>query len=450
MFSSLRFVSRFTGFFLFLYLIVGLWSCQGPDEPTPQATDLPTKWANLTLQLVKNSPANTPTYSSRALGYIGLTMYESVVHGSDVHQSIASRLNGMLQLPQPEADKDYDWELSLNAGQSYILQKMYEHASDELKNQITALEKSVTDAHTDVSQEVRDRSAGYGLAVATAIYEWSKTDGGHQGYTRNFVPEYVWPTDPGHWTPPLVGQSSVPLPLHPYWGTNRTFSEANSLLTVPTMKAYSTNKSSPYYAEMKAVYDKSQKLTNEDYKIALWWSDDPSATAAPPGHSYNLATIAISTAKADLFTAAETYARVGMVTADAFITCWKCKYTYHAERPSSFIQKNIAANWSSWWPEPPFPAFSSGHATQGAATATVLTSIYGDNFKFKDDTHVGRAPIYDNIPFTARSFNSFWEAAEESAHSRFLGAIHTQQDNATGLAEGKKVGENINNLGWRK
>jgi hypothetical protein len=104
-----------------------------------------------------------------------------------------------------------------------------------------------------------------------------------------------------------------------------------------------------------------------------------------------------------------------------------------------------------FWPEPPFPAFISGHATQAAAAATVLTDLYGNNFAFTDNTHQGRPDnALRGIAYKSRSFNSFWEAAEESAYSRFLGGIHARQDNEVGLSEGRKVGRNVNALTWKK
>ena len=42
--------------------------------------------------------------------------------------------------------------------------------------------------------------------------------------------------------------------------------------------------------------------------------------------------------------------------------------------------QHIDQRWESFWPDPPFPAFPSGHAIQAAAAATVLTDLYGDNF----------------------------------------------------------------------
>ena len=39
---------------------------------------------------------------------------------------------------------------------------------------------------TTTNMEVAQRSIQFGQAVADAIYEWSKTDGGHEGYLHPF------------------------------------------------------------------------------------------------------------------------------------------------------------------------------------------------------------------------------------------------------------------------
>lgn len=125
------------------------------------------------------------------------------------------------------------------------------------------------------------------------------------------------------------------------------------------------------------------------------------------------------------------------------------KYYYFSERPSTYISENIDDEWEPFWPDPPFPAFPSGHATQASAVATVLSDLYGENNNIVDTTHLGRKKDkIRNVEYKERRFSSFWEVAEETAYSRFLGGIHSNFDNVVGLSEGKKVGNNINNLNW--
>ena len=143
-----------------------------------------------------------------------------------------------------------------------------------------------------------------------------------------------------------------------------------------------------------------------------------------------------------------------MAVADAFIHCWKIKYVYFNERPSSFVKQHIDSTWTQYWPEPPFPAFPSGHSIHAAAAATVLTDLFGESFAFIDRSHEGKRkkddPRFLDLVYPSRSYTSFWDAANESAYSRFLGGIHTQQDNDIAQQEGKRIGNNVNALQWRK
>jgi hypothetical protein len=382
---------------------------------------------------------------------MGVTMYECIVNGNAKHKSLVGQLQNLTILPTINSRDKYNWTVVLNAGQALMLKKLYSHTSAKNLSTIDSLESSIYSAEIASSNtQIIERSVNYGQSVASAIYEWSKTDGGHNGYNRNFDSTYVLPKGDGYWQAPVKGQSPVALPLHPFWGKNRTFIPANGQLPIPKIITYNHQTKSEYFAQMFEVYNKRKKLTQEEKEIANWWGDDPSETFSPPGHSYNLATITVRKAQPDLFKAAETYARVGMAVADAFINCWKTKYTYHAQRPYSFIYYNIDTLWDLYWPEPPFPAFYSGHAGQASAAATVLTDLYGENFKFTDDSHIGRPKDTERlIEYKARSFTSFRAAAEESANSRLYGGIHTRQDNEVGLAEGQKVGSNINSLSWK-
>ncbi len=442
---------------LLFVLLIFIGSCKQDNTTTtviPTAetinADIAVKWGDMAVYLAGHTFGNSPTYASRGFGYIGLTMYESVVNSSTSYQSLGGQLNGLSSLPKPETGKVYNWILVLNAGQAFMLKKIYEQTTDQNKSAVDALEKSIYTSN-NTAQDVTDRSVAFGQAIAGFIFEWSKLDSGYQGYNRNYDPSFQFPSGPGYWKPPLKGQSASRYPLHPYWGKNRTFSVANSTLPVPQIIPYSNDPKSQYYAQFLEVYAKNNTLTQQEKEIADWWGDDPAETFTPPGHSYNIATIIIKSAKPDLVKAAATYAQVGMAAADAFICCWKCKYTYNAERPASFVNANIDNTWVQYWPEPPFPSFMSGHAIQGSATGTVMTNLYGDNFSFIDNSHEGRTrDTLRNVDYKNRTFNSFEEAAQESAYSRFLGGIHTRQDNDMGLSEGRKIGLNIVSLKWNK
>ena len=431
--------------------IVGLGCTQ--EQKDYSEIDLATAWADITLYITQYTPANSPTFSSRCLGYIGLTMYESVVHGYPSYQSLSGQLNELPQLPLPDTSQPYSWELALNAGQAYILDSIYVQTSDENKVKIDSLEDVFRIYYSQQvgDKEVVERSIAYGQSVAKAIFQWSKTDGGHRGYLFNFDKDLVHPERPGSWKPPLYAQSFSHHPLHPHWGSNRTFLAIDAEIPTPEMIPYDTTENSPYYQQFLEVYEKEQVLTQKEKEIAIWWSDDPDDTFTPPGHSYYLATIGLQKVDAELITCAETYARVGMAVADAFIMCWKWKYHHFSERPNTFVPKFIDPTWESFWPDPPFPSFPSGHAIQAASAAVVLTDVLGEPFTFIDSAHVYRErDELRDTDFVERPFNSFWEVALETADSRFYGGIHTHQDNQVGLDEGSRIARNVNALNWRK
>ena len=439
-----------------VFILLVCMLCAGcNDDPRRSFNDqeIANAWADMTLYITKHTPSNSPTFASRCFGYIGVTMYESVVHGYSDHVSLAGQLNGLDKLPLPQQKVDYNWIISLNAAQAEILRSIYIQTSDENKQKIDSLETLFVDQFrgNQLDPQIIDRSIQFGKFVAVAIFEWSKTDGGHRGYLQNFDKALVAPTSPGSWEPPLYGQSFSHFPLHPYWGKNRPFVKLNAELPTPKIVSYNKESSSDYYSQFKRVYEKSQSLTQEEKETALWWGDDPGETFTPPGHSYYLGSLVLRKTNSDVIVCAETYARIGMAVADAFINCWKWKYQFFSERPSSYISRNIDERWQSFWPDPPFPAFPSGHATQAAAAATVMIDLFGPEMTIADSAHWKRTrDDLRDVDFKPRTFTSFWQVAEETANSRFYGGIHCPMDNDVGLAEGTKMGKNVNLLKWKK
>lgn len=446
---------------LVLFFISMLFSFSSvlAQETSSAPNTVAIKWAKTTLDFINMQTTKSPTFISRSLGYIGLTMYEAVVNSKSEYKSVASQLNDFEYLPIPENGKKYDWITVLSSSQSRIIRQIWQpqkalYGEFSIKK-LDSLEKAIyKERESDkIDVETLNRSVNYGIAIADKIYEWSKTDGGHEFNFKSFDPKYVYPKDTlnGYWVPPIGGQSPILMPLHPYWGKNRCFLKSNMDLPVAKMIPFSSDISSEYYKQFRQVYDIQKNLTQEQKEIANWWGDDPAFTTAPPGHSYQITMIIAKQKNLDLVGTAMAFARVGMACADAFINCWKNKYTYHSERPKNYIRNNIDKNFIPYWPEPPFPGFPSGHSTQMAATAEVLSNIFGDNVSFVDNTHYGRQKdIFRNVEYKNRKFEKISQIAIECGISRLYGGIHTMQDNLVGLAEGEKIGSNINQLSWKK
>ncbi|MFN9111013.1 MAG: phosphoesterase, partial [Bacteroidota bacterium] len=253
----MNFYGAKTSFFYpsFFILMLFLGSCKKDDKPgtplpppyTTSSAEAALQWADLILYTVKNTASNTPTYTSRSLGYLGVGMYQSVQSGSGRHLSLNKQLNDLSNLPEVKEGETYEWVISLNACQANLIKKLYPHMKDNTKAKVDSLYNLIYKAQLqkNISLAIVSRSVKFGEDVANAVYNWSLTDGGHEGYRNNF-PNIEIPKGPGKWTPPANGQVNSLLPLHPFWGTNRTFITANKSLAIPEMIPYSTDPASPY------------------------------------------------------------------------------------------------------------------------------------------------------------------------------------------------------------
>ncbi|MGL4632642.1 MAG: vanadium-dependent haloperoxidase [Leadbetterella sp.] len=437
----------FLSLFLFLFEV----SFSKPKKDKFISSEIAIKWARFTYRYLKTHPQNSPTYSSRGLGYAGLSMYESIVAKSKEYQSVAPSLNGLGKLPKPKGK--IDLETVLNENQFYILSYIWNNPSQELKDSLISFHDRILQGRklaVGDSNRIKN-SRAYGKLIADIIFEWSKTDKGFNEYLHPFYPAFKWPIGPKYWVTPIKGQVNSPYPLHPYWGDNRTFVASNAHIELPRILEYSTDTSSLYYKDFLEIYTINQKLNQRQKEIAVWWADDPAETGAPGGHSYMLAIQLSEEYPKGIYEVASLFAKVGMCTADAFILCWKAKYVYNSERPYNYIKRNIDPNYAQFWPEPPFPAYPSGHATQVAAAATGMVSVFGDQVTFTDKVYVGREMDFlRNVEYRPRKFSSIWEAAEECGMSRLYGGIHTRQDNTDGITLGKEVGRGILSLPWKK
>ncbi len=231
--------------------------------PSFEDYEIALAWSDMALMITKRTPQNSPTFASRCLGYIGLTMYESVVHGFPPYQSLQSQLNEMPQLPTPDLEKTYNWSIACNAAMAEIIRKLYIQTSEDNKRSIDSLEHVIHTSLRDLSGdlEMTTRSAAFGRTIADSIFQWSVSDGGHRGYLANFDKNFIHPEHPGSWKPPLYAQSFSHHPLHPHWGLNRTFLRENSSLDLPYMIPYDPSPGSPYYEQFMTVYEKDKALS---------------------------------------------------------------------------------------------------------------------------------------------------------------------------------------------
>jgi hypothetical protein len=397
-------------------------------------------WFNLQLGLIPSTPGFSPPVASRALGYSGLTLYESLVNGMPEYQSLVGLLNEFRSVPKIESGKVYQWILSANAAQAFIIKSLYANTTKVNLLKIDSL-KDVFERkyQNDVGRETAVRSIKYGEAIAKAIFDYSKNDGGHEGYEKNFPKDYKPVTGACVWTP--TGDQQIP--LQPNWGKNRTFVKGDADFELPIPPRCDAGISSLMYSQALEVYSLGKNLSAEQTAIAKFWSDDAGKTFTPSGHAISIASQVVTIEKSKLDKAAEAYCKIGIAAADAFISCWKCKFMHNVLRPVSYIRTTIDRAWTPLLDTPPFPEYTSGHASVSGATAQVLSDLFGFNYHFIDNSHAARG-------FKPRMFDSFFEFADEAANSRLYGGIHYRNSNEQGLKNGKRIGKNVCELRFRR
>ncbi len=428
--------------FLCCGIAVFLQSCSSNSiEPTPVSnskatsefnSDFLMSWTDLQLKLIRTTPGYAPPVAARALGYSYLAIYESVVSGMPEYSSLAGQINGLASLPKPDQSKEYNWASAANAAMAAMLNHLYSGTSAANKSSIDSLRLKIEGSlrTSQNNQEVSDRSVGFGIQIANALIAFAKQDGGDDAWNNNFPANYRQVYGLGAWEP--TGTQKIP--LLPYWGKNKTFALAN-MSTKPTAPyAFSYATDSQMYKQANEVYEVGKNLNLDQKMIALYWADG-SNTITPPGHHLNIAKIVLSNEKAKLDKASEVFAKVGLAVNDAFVSCWRAKFTHYLMRPITYINHKIDPTWKPYLETPPFPEYTSGHSSCSGAVSEILTSIYGDNYAFTDNTYQGK--------YANRSFKSFYAYADEAAVSRMYGGIHYRQANENGMKNGKNIALNI-------
>jgi PAP2 superfamily len=260
-------------------------------------------------------------------------------------------------------------------------------------------------ALADRLADVESKAFAAGRLVGRLLIARAQADGADAVWTGSP------PDEPGSWvpTPPAYTYPS----LEPLAGAWRTWNlRSGSQFRPGPPPEYG---SPEFLAETRKVYDVSQRLTDEQRRIADFWADG-AGTVTPPGHWNVIALDLPELAGWSTVRQARLFATLNTAQADAFIACWDAKYAYWTLRPITAIRRLIYPTWSSYIVTPPFPAYVSGHSTTSGAASTVLAAFFPDH---------------------AAELGAM---AEEAAISRLYGGIHFRSDNEAGLELGRRVG----------
>jgi hypothetical protein len=396
----------------------------------------------------------SPPVASRIYVYPNIAAYEIIAQNSTKYESLQGQLNGLDSIPTLDAKSGVNQKLAALIAHMEV--------SKQLIFSEQALEKyrdSLYQKWSDENQKEFDVSKEYALKVVDRIKVWMSKDNYKQ--TRTFPKFSVYTDQPGRWqpTPPAYMDA-----IEPHWGEIRTLVMDSASQFKPVAPyPFSTDKNSSFYKEAKETYDTgnmiSEKLIEvekakselipEESAIANFWDCNPYATVTqghmmfakkkntPDAHWINIAKIALKKSNSDFETAVFTNTITSIGIFESFISCWDGKFSTNVIRPETYINLYIDENWRPQLQTPPFPEYTSGHSVVSSCSSVILTSIFGDNFSYVDDSE---------IPFglPKRSFKSFKQAAAEASISRLYGGIHYRAAIENGVVQGTNLGTYIN------
>ncbi|MFV7234410.1 vanadium-dependent haloperoxidase [Flavobacterium sp. ZB4R12] len=386
----------------------------------------------------------SPPVASRIFVYPNIAAYEVIAQNSKTYASLQNQLNGLDSIPKLDSKSGVNQPIAALIAHMEVTKQLV--FSEEL---VEKFRDSLYQKWSDENEVEFEASKEYGLKVAERIKKWMGKDNYKQ--TRTMSKFSVYANQPGRWqpTPPAYMDA-----VEPHWGEIRTLvlDSASQFKPVPAL-SFSLEKKSPFFKEVQEVYDISKEMikkgdNSEEIKIAQFWDCNPYVSVSqghmmfakkkitPGGHWMGIVQIACRKSNADFAKTVFAYTKTSIGIFEGFISCWDEKFRSNVVRPETVINQNIDENWKPLLQTPPFPEYSSGHSVVSNSSATVLTSVFGDNFAFVDDTEL-------QFGLPKRTFTSFDAAAKEAAMSRFYGGIHYKAAIINGIGQGKNIGDFI-------
>ncbi len=383
----------------------------------------------------------SPPVASRIFVYPNIAAYEIIAQNNKNYTSLQYQLKGLDSIPALDPKSGVNQPLAALIAHMEVSKQLV--FSEEL---VEKFRDSLYQKWGDENSDEFENSKAYGLKVAERFKKWMGKDNYKQ--TRTFPKFSVFANQPGRWqpTPPAYMDA-----VEPHWSEIRTLvlDSASQFKPIPALP-FSLDKNSPFYKQIIEVYNISLDMKKkgdscEEIKMAQFWDCNPYVSVnqghmmfakkkiSPGAHWMGIVKIACKKTNADFDKTVFAYTKTSIGMFEAFISCWDEKYRSNVIRPETVINQHIDENWKPALQTPPFPEYTSGHSVLSTVASTILTSIYGDNFSFVDNSE---------LPFglPSRSFKSFDSASKEAAMSRFYGGIHYRAAIENGMVQGKQVG----------
>lgn len=418
--------------------------------------DMVLQWHTIALDAVRDDHALSspreqfgPTRSSRALGIVQAAVYDAVnsIDGTYEPYLFSEKAAPGASIEAAAAQAAHDALVWLYPSRAA-------NFDAALKEDLAAIPQASAQA-----------GAVVGRAVAAKLTKLRANDG------ANEPSSYVFRNEPTTWSPdPLHPNQQA---LTPNWGRVAPFTMTSGDEFRP--EAPPDSKSDEYAAAFQEVVEYGgdgtttpTKRSEEQTEIGIFWGYDGQPGLCSPPRLYNQIVAQIARDRGNTMIAnARLLALVNLAQADAAIASWDAKYAYDLARPITAIrQADRDGNPDTigdptWAPygapanngngtnfTPPFPAYTSGHATFGGAVFETLRDFYGTDdiaFTFLSDEFNGKTFDQNGVqrPLKPRSFASLSQAEEENGQSRIYLGIHWAFDKTAGIKQGNQIADRV-------
>lgn len=416
--------------------------------------------------------APRPTVISRTLAIWATAVYDAWAAYDE--KAVGSRLGDKLRRPKAEHTLE-NKKKAIAYASFHALNYVYPADKEWLAGEMKRMGFDASIVSEDPAT-----AEGVGFLAAKAVIDYRRHDGANQHgdetgcdgipYSDYTYYQPVNPPDkiidPDRWQPITFtlpdGKKVTPNFLTPHWYRVKPFVIEKAEQFRPGPPPKTTTDDATLKKETDAVLAYNNSLSNEQKAIVEFMRDGPRSTGQS-GHWLRFAQDVSRRDKHDIDKDVKLYFIVANVAMDAFISCWETKRYYDSSRPWTLIRHYYSGSkikgWagpdggvkemdgSQWHPyspmsfiTPPFPGYTSGHATVSGACAKILELFTGsDEFGFIERRPHCELTEKNAGEMVTLDLKSWTNTANMAALSRAMGGYHIPIDNDVGLKVGREL-----------
>src|SRR5688572_21191894 len=195
----------------FAFLLVFFAACSDIEEthevltftqsPSDESNAIIWEWTELYLDIEKDLPGFRPAPTCRALGYIHMGAFETVVPGMKNYKSVSNVLDDFTPPTLVYQLDKINWPIALNAYYARVHRFFLFNATPQQVFQINLLEgDQLNELSEGVAAGIVETSVEWGRDMADAIMAYSETDREGATQMREAIPsDYFPPSGEGLW-----------------------------------------------------------------------------------------------------------------------------------------------------------------------------------------------------------------------------------------------------------